>query len=85
MSKDNIVVAVYTNKTPDSKNYIIDSFSQRLIQAFNNCGVKAYSYDYCKENNIISVEKESFKEYAEKIDDYFTRFGYQVNKLKIPT
>ena len=52
MSKENIVVAVYTNKTPDSKNYIIDSFSQSLIQGFNNSGIKAYSYDYCKENNI---------------------------------
>lgn len=52
MSKENIVIAVYTNKTPDSKNFILDSFAQSLIQGFKNCGVKAYSYDYCKENNI---------------------------------
>lgn len=51
MSKENIVIAVYTNKTPN-QNFIIDSFAQSLIQGFNNCGVKAYTYDYCKENNI---------------------------------
>ena len=35
-------------------------------------------------NNFRFFRMSIKKEYAEKIDDYFTRFGYQVNKLKTP-
>lgn len=37
-----------------------------------------------KANTFYFVNKCIRKEYAQIIDDYFTRFGYKVNRLKVP-
>lgn len=37
-----------------------------------------------KKNNIIFKQMRSKDEYIKIIDDYFTRFGYKINRVKVP-
>lgn len=51
------------------------------INGNTNCGDVAFA-NY--ENAFHFSRNTIRREYAEKIDDYFNRFGYRTNKLKIP-
>lgn len=53
MGKENITIAIHNETTNQQKPYnVLQSFSNGLLQGFTDIGVKAYTTDYCFENNI---------------------------------
>ena len=66
-------------------NEVASVYQHSLVpnQARGNINTGDYSYYY----NLTNLEFKNMSiknEYAKIIDDYFTRFGYKVNSLKVP-
>ncbi len=57
------------------------SLVARTVQGNTNCGDVMSGFS---ENNNILYHLSITAQFAERIDQYFTRFGYATNKLKLP-
>ena len=64
---------------------LIGQFREAALQPSIVGGNNTGDVNFCSGKNIFSFHKMRVKdEYLKIIDDYFTKYGYQVNELKVP-
>lgn len=71
--------------TANTAASVIGDFYQAKLMPMNEIGPNTGDVNWANGNNKFSFHQMRAKtEYLRIIDDYFTRFGYKINRVKVP-
>lgn len=77
--------SLYGGLFKQQANYLSERYQHALVSPQSMGSINGADVTFAMNEQNFGVYKMSIKrEYARKLDEYFTKFGYQVNEVKLP-